>query len=99
MADIPMIREPIPVAILFRALGCTSDKQILNKVCYDPEDIDLYEAMRPSLEESMLTMTQDDALDYIAKRGSAASYQREKRISYAMMILENEFLPHVASTP
>jgi DNA-directed RNA polymerase II subunit RPB2 len=38
-------------------------------------------------------------LDYIAKRGSAASYQREKRISYAMMILENEFLPHVASTP
>lgn len=38
-------------------------------------------------------------MDYIAKRGSAASYQREKRISYAMMILENEFLPHVASTP
>jgi DNA-directed RNA polymerase II subunit RPB2 len=37
-ATISKIREPIPVAILMRALGCTSDKQILNKIVYDPED-------------------------------------------------------------
>jgi hypothetical protein len=32
------------------------------------------DAFRASLEESMSIMTQDDALDYIAKRGSATSF-------------------------
>jgi hypothetical protein len=30
------------------------------------------EALRPSLEEAMSIITEDDALDYIAKRGAAA---------------------------
>lgn len=29
------------------------------------------EALRPSLEEAMTIMTEDDALDFIAKRGAA----------------------------
>ncbi len=29
------------------------------------------ETLRPSLEEAMSIMTEDDALDYIARRGSA----------------------------
>jgi DNA-directed RNA polymerase II subunit RPB2 len=53
-----------------RALGCLSDKQIINKICYDPEDSDMTEALRPSLEEAMAIMTEEDALDFIAKRGS-----------------------------
>jgi DNA-directed RNA polymerase II subunit RPB2 len=56
------------------------------------------EALRPSIEEAMMIMTEEDALDYIAKRGAAASYPKDKRITYAMMILESEFLPHVATT-
>lgn len=35
---ISRIRDPVPVAILMRALGCQSDKQILNKIVYNPED-------------------------------------------------------------
>jgi DNA-directed RNA polymerase II subunit RPB2 len=70
MATIPHIRDSIPVAILMRALGCVSDKQIINKICYDPEDTDMVEALRSSLEEAMTIMTEDDALDYISKRGA-----------------------------
>jgi len=80
VATIPHIREPVPIAILFRALGCVSDKSILNKVCYDPEDAEMSEALRPSLEEAMTVMTEEEALDYIARRGSAANYTRERRI-------------------
>lgn len=86
------------MAILFRALGITSDKQILNKVVYDPEDGGMCEALRPSLEESMMVITEEDALDFIARRGSASQYSKEKRIKWASMILESEFLPHVSTT-
>ena len=97
-ATIPHIREAVPVAILMRALGCESDKQIINKIVYDPEDADMCETLRPSLEEAMTIMTQDDALDFIGRRGAASQYPREKRISWASMILESEFLPHVSTT-
>ena len=70
----------------------------MNKVCYDPQDSEMCEMMRPSIEEAMMVMTEEDALDYIARRGAAASYQKDRRIAYAMMILEPEFLPHVATT-
>jgi len=56
------------------------------------------DALRPSLEEAMGIMTEDDALDFIARRGAGSSYPRETRISYASKILESEFLPHVAVT-
>ena len=41
------------------------------------------EALRPSLEEAMTIMTEEDALDYIAMRGAASSYVKERRIIYA----------------
>lgn len=49
----------MPVAILMRALGCESDRAILNKIVYDPEDSAMCEAFRPSLEVSMQYNTQD----------------------------------------
>lgn len=55
------------------------------------------DALRPSLEEAMKVITEDDALDYIGRRGSAPSYSKEKRVSYALMILESEMLPHVST--
>lgn len=58
----------------------------------------MYEALRPSLEEAMKVMTEEDALDLIARRGAALKYSKEKRITYAQMILESELLPHVSTT-
>lgn len=43
----------------------------------------MYEALRPSLEEAMKVMTEEDALDLIARRGAALKYSKEKRITYA----------------
>jgi DNA-directed RNA polymerase II subunit RPB2 len=95
---IPLIRESIPLVILFRALNCTSDKQILTRICFDcPNDSDMREALRASLEEAKIIQSQEDALDYIAKRGIAQTYVKEKRIVYAKLLLETEFLPHVST--
>ena len=54
------------------------------------------EALRASLEEAKIIQSQEDALDYIAKRGVAQQYIKEKRIVYAKLLLETEFLPHVS---
>lgn len=97
---INMIKEPIPLVVLFRALNCLSDKHILNRICFDcPDNTEMKEALRPSLELAKMIDTQEDALDYIAKRGAAQAYTRDKRIVYAKILLETEFLPHVSTLP
>jgi DNA-directed RNA polymerase II subunit RPB2 len=69
---IPMIKESIPLVVLFRALNCINDKQILTRICFDcPDDQEMREALRPSLEEAKIIQSQEDALDFIAKRGIA----------------------------
>jgi DNA-directed RNA polymerase II subunit RPB2 len=48
-----MIKESIPLVVLFRALNCVSDKHILSRVCFDcPDDTEMSEALRESLEEA-----------------------------------------------
>ena len=61
------------MVILFRALGCESDKEILNMVLSDPSDTAMSEAFRPSLEEALPYTTQEECLDYIAQYGGALS--------------------------
>lgn len=57
------------------------------------------EALRASLELAKIIETQEDALDYIAKRGAAQAYTKEKRITFSKLLLETEFLPHVSTVP
>ena len=51
-AVIPKIREVIPVVILFRALGCDNEKQLVKMVVSDPDDTAMQDAIRSSLEEA-----------------------------------------------
>ena len=46
------------------------------------EDSEMSNALRPSLEDAMSVINEDDALDFIAKRGAASSYVRERRIQW-----------------
>ena len=49
-ATLPYIRSDVPILIIFRALGLTADKDILQHVVYDFGDTAMMEALRPSLE-------------------------------------------------
>ena len=94
-STVPYIRDPIPVVILFRALGFVADREILEHVVCDFSDPVLMEMVRPSLEEAFVIQTRAVALDFIGKRGSTLGVAREKRIEYARQILQKETLPHV----
>nr|PIM05069.1 DNA-directed RNA polymerase II RPB2 [Toxoplasma gondii COUG] len=97
VAALPYIRTEIPIVILFRALGCISDRDILLRVAYDLKDPQLIALMKPSLEEGFDYSSQDVCLDFIGKRGPTVGAQREKRIQYARELLRKEVLPHVGT--
>ena len=50
-STVPYIRDPVPVVILFRALGFVADREILEHIVCDFSDPVLMEMVRPSLEE------------------------------------------------
>jgi len=94
---LPYIREAIPVVIVFRALGFISDKDVLEHIVYDFNDLEMMERFRPSLEEARPIRSEASALDFIGKRGSAEGVVRKERIQYAREILQKEALPHVGT--
>ncbi|VEV54861.1 DNA-directed RNA polymerase II subunit RPB2, putative [Plasmodium vinckei vinckei] len=99
VATLPYIRTEISVGILFRALGCTSDRDILQRIVYDFNDKMMINIMRETLEECIDYPTQDICLDYIGKRGPTVGASRDKRILYAKELLRKEVLPHMGTGP
>ncbi|KAL9653030.1 hypothetical protein ABK040_015544 [Willaertia magna] len=98
-ATIPYINQDVPIVILFRALGCVADKDIIKRIIYNLKDSQMMEMLRPSLEEAVSIQSDTVALDYIGKRGAAVIGQvMEKRINHAEDVLQKELLPHVGIT-
>lgn len=95
--SLPYIKQDIPIFIVFRALGIVSDRDILEHICYDFEDSQMLELLKPCIEEAFVIQEQNVALDYIGKRGATVGATQEKRIRYAREILQKEFLPHVGT--
>ncbi|KAI9467671.1 DNA-dependent RNA polymerase II [Coemansia sp. RSA 989] len=96
-ATIPYIRSPIPAVVVFRALGMVTAKDILEHIAYDPNDTQMMEMLKPSLEDAFVIQDREVALDFIGKRGSTVGTSREKRVYYAKEILQKEFLPHIST--
>ena len=66
--------------VVFKAMGFTSDREILEKICYDFEDYEMMELLKPSIEEAFYVQSQELALDYIGKRGTTVGVTKERRI-------------------
>ncbi|CAF4140699.1 unnamed protein product, partial [Rotaria sp. Silwood2] len=95
---LPYIKREIPIMIVFRALGHVSDRDVLEHIIYDFDDMEMMEKVKPSLDEAFVIQDDKLALDFIGARGSNAGVPREKRIRYAKDILQKEMLPHIGIT-
>ncbi|KAG5914999.1 DNA-dependent RNA polymerase II [Claviceps capensis] len=97
---LPFVKSELPIAIVFRALGVVSDEDILNHICYDRNDSQMLEMLRPCIEEAFCVQDREVALDFIGKRGNRdqAGLGREKRVRVAKDILQKETLPHISQT-
>ena len=93
VVNIPNVRKPVPLFIVFRALGILTDKDIITTCLYD---IQKYESMVdlfiPSVHESAGFMSQRTALQFIAV------LTKGKSVKTVLEILADYFLPHIGET-
>ena len=90
---IPNVRSPIPLFILFRALGILSDRDIIETCVLDMEKYDDFlPEFRPSIHDAGPILTQRAALEFIAL------LTKWKQIHTAQLILADYFLPHIGET-
>ncbi|THH02572.1 hypothetical protein EW026_g324 [Hermanssonia centrifuga] len=95
-ATIPYIKVDIPIWVVFRALGVISDRDILEHICYDMQDAQMLEMLKPCIDDGFVIQDREIALDFIGNRGTTTGLNRERRLRYAQEILQKEMLPHIS---
>jgi DNA-directed RNA polymerase II subunit RPB2 len=93
---IPYVRKPIPIFILFRALGIQSDKDILRIIFPNPDDAET-KVLEPMLEESIVEafpfLDTYSAIQYIMVLTKGFSE------AHVLDILHNQLFIHVEDRP
>ena len=90
VVNLPNVRKPVPLFILFRALGILSDKEIISYCLLDLDKyVDMMDLFVPSVHDAANILTQTTALEYIA------SLTKGKTVNDALEILSDYFLPHI----
>ena len=90
-----MKKKPIPLFILFRALGIITDREIISMcLLKDPLDNTISDTILdwflPSIHDAAIIQTQQDALLYISRL-----LINEKTIHHVLYILADYLLPHI----
>jgi DNA-directed RNA polymerase II subunit RPB2 len=93
--SLPNIKDLIPVGIVFKALGYTEEKDIINIIGNKNKEVAKY--LKYIIRDSYHIKTQKDALKYIGQY-SLHVIKDENREKYALQIVENELLPHMGIT-
>jgi DNA-directed RNA polymerase II subunit RPB2 len=87
---LPYIKKEIPLIILFKALGLINTEDIIKLI--DKDNIDLLE---PSIEESSIIVSTEQAIEYIGKRTIYTLDTKEKRLEFINKLFTKDILAHV----
>jgi DNA-directed RNA polymerase II subunit RPB2 len=101
--EIPRVKQPIPLFIVFRALGIISDKEICEKILLDISNEKnklLLEALQASVIESDKFLTQEECIKYITGFAMYTPINMDKETGakkkheFTLDILNNDLFPH-----
>lgn len=83
----------IPIVMIIKALGLTKDEDIMNFISRDRQ----FDSVLVNLYEFVDVKTDEDAVDYIAKR-TGITQAKEIRIERMREILDKYLLPHLGTS-
>jgi DNA-directed RNA polymerase II subunit RPB2 len=103
--QLPRVKQPIPLFIVFRALGVISDKEICDKILlniHDQEETNknMLNALQASIIESNKHLTQEECIRYITSFAMYTPINMDKETGikkkqeFTMDILNNDLFPH-----
>ena len=103
--QLPRVKQPIPLFIVFRALGVISDKEICEKILlniFDSEETNknMLSALQASIIEANKHMTQEECIRYITSFAMYTPINMDKETGikkkqeFTMDILNNDLFPH-----
>lgn len=98
-------KDPVPVVIVFWALGCESEESILHEVIgISEDDYEMIDAMGSSFDAGLGIEDSETAQDWLGKRttkngnSSHDNIPRNDRIQYVKTLFEKELFPHLGSS-
>ena len=101
--NIPRVRQPIELFVVFRALGVLSDKDICKYIALDinnPENKDILQFLQASVIDAKNYMSEDISISHI---NSYVAYTplnmdketgAKKKYEFTMDVLNNDLFPH-----
>lgn len=98
--DLPRLKNPVSLFVLFRVLGVETDKDICEYILLNSEDKRLLYALRGSIVDANKYTTYDDALTEFTSKVQYTPINMTpeegeiKKIEYAKEILINDMFPH-----
>lgn len=101
--ELPRIKQPIPLFIVFRALGVLSDKDICEKILLNLDDVKtkpLLEALQASVIEANSYLTQEECVKYVTSYAMYTPINMDKETGaikkreFALEILNGDLFPH-----
>jgi len=101
--QIPRIKQPVPLFILFRALGINSDMEICEMIVLDIDNEKMKKmlfGLKASIVQASKYITKEEALDYIVNLAMYTPINMEKEAGerkkkeFTISVLENDLFPH-----
>ena len=101
--NIPRIKNPIELFVLFRALGINSDKDICQYILLnndDPKNKEILNCLQASIIDANKYMTQEDALRHITASAAYTPLNMDKETGakkkreFTVEVLDNDLFPH-----
>ncbi len=96
-ATLPRMKSPIPLFILFRALGIVSDKEIMDLILGPQGDPAFDSIFDESIAEAAHVQTQQQALEVLTSYIKTWNHRSSRPQMVVRDILAEELFPHIGS--
>jgi len=103
LIQIPKVKQPVPLFVIFRALGVISDKDICEKILLNIESEKhqiMLEALQGCIIDANKIMTREDAAKFITAYAMYTPINMDKetgakkKYEFTLDILNNDLFPH-----